>query len=58
MKDVKLLSPERKLIAKTFNKHINEAIAELQGYTVDVQGDFFSKTLKIEIEITAKDGIP
>lgn len=41
MKDIKSLSPERKLIAKTFNKHINEAIAELQGYTVDVHGDFF-----------------
>ncbi len=59
MKDVKLLSPERKLIAKTFNKHINDAIAELQGYTVDVQGDYFSKkSIKIEIEITARDEIP
>lgn len=56
--NLKTLSPERKLIAKTFNKHINEAIAELQDYTVDVQGDFFSKSIKIKIEVTAKDGIP
>jgi hypothetical protein len=59
MKDIKLLSPERKEIAKIFNKHINEAIAELEGrYTVDVQGDYFSKSIKIKIEILSKQGIP
>jgi hypothetical protein len=58
-KDIKMLSPERKQIAKIFNKHINNAIAELERhYNVDVSGDYFSKTIKIQIEVIADNGIP
>ena len=57
--DIKSLSPERKQIAKIFNKHINNAIAEIESrYSVDVSGDYFSKTIKINIEIMSSDGIP
>ncbi len=57
--DIKSLSPERKQIAKIFNKHINNAIAELESrYSVDVSGDYFSKTIEINIQVMAQDDIP
>ncbi len=57
--DITKLSPERKQIARIFNKHINNAIAELdERYSVDVSGNYFSKNIKIEIEVMAKNSIP
>ena len=54
-----ILSPERQHIAKVFKKHIEQAIAEIgRGYQVDLQGFFSETPIKIQIEITAKDGMP
>ena len=54
-----ILSPERQFIAKVFKKHIERAIEELgAGYQVDLQGKFDITPIRIEIEVTAKGGIP
>jgi hypothetical protein len=53
------LSPERQQIAKVFKKHIEQAMAELgHVYKVFLQGTFDKTPIKIEIEVSAKDGIP
>lgn len=53
------LSPERQQIAKIFKKHIEQAITELgHGYEVTLQGKFDKTPIVIQIEVTAKDGIP
>jgi len=44
MKDIRSLSPERKLIAKT-SAYINNAIEDLQGYTVNNSGRFLLKRI-------------
>jgi hypothetical protein len=58
-KDFAKLSPERILIAKIFKKHIDKAIEELgTGYDVTLQGRFDKTPIRIEIEVTSKQGIP
>ncbi len=57
--DISKISPERRLIAKIFIKHIEKAIDELgAGYTVDLQGDYFKTPIRITIEISSHRGIP
>jgi len=57
--DCAKLSPERIHIAKIFKKHIDRAIEELGvGYDVALQGRFDKTPIRIEIEVTSKDGIP
>ena len=57
--DMTDLSPERVQIAKIFKKYIEQAIAELGvGYQVDLLGKFDKTPIVIQLEITAKDGIP
>jgi hypothetical protein len=53
------LSPERVRIARIFKENIDRAIYDLGvGYDVTVQGKFDSTPIRIEVEVTAKDGIP
>jgi hypothetical protein len=54
---VAALSPERKLIAKIFKKHIDRAVAELgKGYDVSFQGSFATNPIRINVEIGAAKG--
>ena len=56
---MKNLSPERKKIAATFKKHIDQAVLELgQGYEVSLQGKFDKTPIEIKIEISSRDEIP
>jgi len=56
---MKSISPERTHIAKVFRTHIDRAIQELGvGYEVTLQGKFDSTPIVIQMEVTAKDGIP
>ncbi len=59
LKSYAKLSPERIRIAKIFKKHIDKAVEELGvGYDVALQGRFDKTPIRIEIEVTSKDGIP
>ena len=56
---MKPISPERQHIAKVFKTHIEKAIEEIGvHYEVTLEGKFDSTPIRIQIEITAKDGIP
>lgn len=56
---MKIVSPERRRIAKIFKIHIEKSIEEIgQGYTVDLQGEFDKTPLRITVEINSKDEIP
>ena len=51
------ISPERRCIAKIFKTHIEEAIEELGvGYNVTLQGRFDETPIRIEVEVTSRDG--
>ena len=55
--DVSSISPERCRIAKIFKTHIEKAIEELDaGYNVTLQGRFDETPIRIEVEITSRDG--
>lgn len=55
--DLTSISPERRRIAKIFKTHIERAIAELgTGYNVTLQGRFDEQPIRIEVEITSRDG--
>ena len=53
------ISPERQRIAKIFKTHIERVIDELGvGYNVTLQGRFDKTPIRIEIEVSSKEGIP
>ena len=53
-KRLERITPERERIAKIFKKHIDNAIAELgPGYSVDLQGNFYTTPIRITIEISS-----
>ena len=55
--DVSSISPERRRIAKIFKTHIEKAIEELGvGYNVTLQGRFDETPIRIEVEVTSRDG--
>jgi len=46
------ITPERERIAKIFKTYVEKAVDELgPGYTVDLQGDFYTTPIRITIEI-------
>jgi hypothetical protein len=53
LKRLESISPERQRIAKIFKSYVEKAIDELgPGYTVDLQGSFYTTPIRITIEIS------
>jgi hypothetical protein len=51
---VKVITPERKRIARIFKTYVEKAIDELgPGYTVDLQGNFHDTPIRITVEISS-----
>jgi hypothetical protein len=53
VKKLQFITPERRRIAKIFKTYVEKAINELgPGYTVDLQGNFYTTPIRITIEIS------